>query len=278
MCLICSFGCTSQDFFHIANSKIIILYFDTNALDADLEKFDLACTYMKNDQNLSAYNLFMDLAQKELKNENLKAGVYLILASECKSKQGKDGKEEYDMAAKYYLKIAKKNNAESPYAYRCAAKCFLKSGQVDKAMKISEEAKKYMPKTMEERRTIVVVDDSPAITLRLKSYLERLGYDDIRTAGDGKSALALITKLIDDSQNPVILLDMEMPGMTGDSVAKKLLEKKPDLSIILITADEKSEPRVRKTIGFGSTAFIQKPFTINELKNALDVTESNRIR
>ncbi|HJU13032.1 MAG TPA: response regulator [Candidatus Nitrosotalea sp.] len=247
-------------------------------MDADLEKFDLACTYMKNDQNLSAYNLFMDLAQKELKNENLKAGVYLILASECKSKQGKDGKEEYDMAAKYYLKIAKKNNAESPYAYRCAAKCFLKSGQVDKAMKISEEAKKYMPKTMEERRTIVVVDDSPAITLRLKSYLERLGYDDIRTAGDGKSALALITKLIDDSQNPVILLDMEMPGMTGDSVAKKLLEKKPDLSIILITADEKSEPRVRKTIGFGSTAFIQKPFTINELKNALDVTESNRIR
>ena len=122
------------------------------------------------------------------------------------------------------------------------------------------------------------MDDSPAITLRIKSYLEQLGYGDIKTAKDGKSALGLVTKLIEDSQSPIILLDMEMPGITGDAVAKKLLEKKPDLSIILITADEKSEPRVRKTIGFGSTAFIQKPFTINELKNALDVTERNRIR
>lgn len=247
-------------------------------MDTDLEKFDLACTYLKNDQNVSAYNMFMALAEKELKKDDLKAGVYLLLASECKSKQGKDAREEYEMAGKYYMRIAKKNNSESPYAYQCAAKCFLKAGQVDLAMKVSEEAKKFVPRVVEERRTMVVVDDSPAITLRLKSYLEQLGYKDIKTINDGKSALALVAKLIDDSQNPVILLDMEMPGITGDAVAKKLLEKKPDLSIILITADEKSEPRVRKTIGFGSMAFIQKPFTINELKTALDVTESNRVR
>lgn len=247
-------------------------------MDTDLEKFDLACTYLKNDQNVSAYNMFMALAEKELKKDDLKAGVYLLLASECKSKQGKDAREEYEMAGKYYMRIAKKNNSESPYAYQCAAKCFLKAGQVDLAMKVSEEAKKFVPQVVEERRTMVVVDDSPAITLRLKSYLEQLGYKDIKTINDGKSALALVAKLIDDSQNPVILLDMEMPGITGDAVAKKLLEKKPDLSIILITADEKSEPRVRKTIGFGSMAFIQKPFTINELKTALDVTESNRVR
>jgi len=146
------------------------------------------------------------------------------------------------------------------------------------AMKVSEEAKKHVHAIVEEKRPIVIIDDSPAITLRLKSYLEQLGYDDIKTANDGNGAIKLVTKLINDSQNPVILLDMQMPTMTGDAVAKKLLEKKPDLSIILITADEKSNPRVRKTIGFGSAAFIQKPFTINELKNALDTTEQNRIR
>ncbi len=232
---------------------------------------------MKNNQNISAYNLFMSLAQKEMKNEDFKAGVYLILASECKTKQGKDSKEELDLAAKYYLKVAKKDN-NSSYAYQCASRCFLKSGQVEKAMKVSEEAKRHVPKIVEEKRPIVVVDDSPAITLRLKSYLEQLGYDDIKITNDGNAAITLITKLINESQNPVILLDMQMPGLTGDTVAKKLLEKKPDLSIILITADEKSDPRVRKTIGFGSTAFIQKPFTINELKNALDTTEQNRIR
>ncbi|MDE1867235.1 MAG: response regulator [Thaumarchaeota archaeon] len=247
-------------------------------MEKDLEKFDLACTYLRNDQHISAYNMFISLAQKEMKNETLKAGLYLLLASECKARQGKDNKEELDMAANYYLKVAKKDNLGSSYAYQCAARCFLKSGKVDKAMKVSEEAKKHIPVIVEEKRPIVIVDDSPAITLRLKSYLEQLGYDDIKAASDGNSAIKLVTKLINDSQNPVILLDMQMPNTTGDEVAKKLLEKKPDLSIILITADEKSNPRVRKTIGFGSTAFIQKPFTMNELKNALDTTEQNRIR
>lgn len=246
-------------------------------LDQDLEKFDLACTYMKNDQNISAYNILVSLAQKEMKNENLKAGVYLLLASECKARQGKDSKEEFDLAAKYYLRIAKKNNASSPYAYQCAAKCFLKSGQVEEAMKVSEQAKKFVSKIVDEKRPIIIVDDSPAITLRLKTFLGQLGYGDIKTAKDGKSALALVSELIDDSQNPIVLLDMEMPDITGDAVAKKLLDKKPDISIILITADEKSDPRVKKTIGLGSAAFIQKPFTLNELKNALDVTENSRV-
>ena len=48
-------------------------------MEKNLEKFDLACTYLKNDQNMTAHNMFMDLAQKEMKNNNYKAGLYLIL-------------------------------------------------------------------------------------------------------------------------------------------------------------------------------------------------------
>ncbi|HXU96037.1 MAG TPA: response regulator, partial [Candidatus Nitrosotalea sp.] len=75
----------------------------------------------------------------------------------------------------------------------------------------------------------------------------------------------------------IVLLDMDFPYMTGDEVAKTLLKSKPDMSIILITADEKSTPRVRKTIGLGSTAFVQKPFSINELKNALDASKLSEL-
>lgn len=64
------------------------------------------------------------------------------------------------------------------------------------------------------------------------------------------------------------LLDIE-----GDVVASKLLELKLDLPIILITADEKTSPRVKKTIGWGATAFIQKPFTIDDLRAALNIAE-----
>lgn len=244
----------------------------------DLERFDLACTYLKNDQNMTAHNMFMDLAQKEMKNNNYRAGLYLILASECKSRQGKERKDELAEAAKFYLKLAKKDKNNSNYAYQCAARCFLRIGNYDDARKAFEEAQKYTTKLVEEKRPIVLVDDSPAILLRLQNFLQQLGYDDIQTVDDGKSALALITKLVKLKQNPIILLDMDLPDIKGDVVAKTLLESKPDMSIILITADEKSTPRVRKTIGFGSTAFVQKPFSINELKNALDATKLSEIK
>ena len=220
----------------------------------------------------------MSLAEKELKNPTYKAGLYLILASECKSRQGKDKKEELLAAAKLYLKLAKKTPSDANYAYQCAAKCFLKIGQFDDAMKASEMSKKYVSKVVEEKRTIVVVDDSPAILMRVKNFLQQLGYADIQTTSTGKQALALTKKLIKSRQNPILLLDMDLPDMTGDVIAKDLLKVKPDMSIILITADEKTTPRVTKTIGFGSAAFIQKPFTINELKNALDTAKMSEIK
>ncbi len=247
-------------------------------MEEDLEKFDLACTYLKNDQNMTAHNMFMALAQKEMKNNNYRAGLYLILASECKSRQGKERKDELVEAAKFYLKLAKKDKNNSSYAYQCAARCFLRIGRYDEARNAFEEAQKYTHEIVEEKRPIVLVDDSPAILLRLQSFLQQLGYNDIQTVGDGKSALDLVAKLVKSKQNPIILLDMDLPDIKGDVVAKTLLESKPSMSIILITADEKSTPRVRKTIGFGSTAFVQKPFSINELKNALDATKLSEIK
>jgi CheY-like chemotaxis protein len=144
-------------------------------------------------------------------------------------------------------------------------------------MEAFEAAQQFIPKIIEETRSIVVVDDSPAILLRIKNFLQQLGYDEIQTVSDGKSAINLISKLVKSKQNPIVLLDMDLPDMTGDEVAKTLLKSKPDMSIILITADEKSTPRVRKTIGLGSTAFVQKPFSINELKNALDASKLSEL-
>ena len=245
-------------------------------MDKDLEKFDLACTYLKNDQSTAAHNLFTSLAQKEMKNNSYKAGLYLILASECKSKQGKERKEELLEAAKFYAKIAKKDPNNAHYAYQCAARCYLRIGHYDDAMKAFEAAQKYVHKVIvEKKRPIVVVDDSTAIVLRIKSFLQQLGYDDIHTSESGKSAINMVSKLIKSKENPIVLLDMELPDMKGDVIAKTLLKSKPDISIILITADDKSTPRVKDSISFGSIAFVQKPFSINELKNALDTANSS---
>src|SRR2546428_13484376 len=99
----------------------------------------------------------MSLAQKEMKNYNFKAGLYLILASACKVKQGKDPKKELLEAADFYVKLAKKDPKTANYAYRCAAKCHLKEGKYKEAMKIFEKAKKYKLKPAKEKRTFEAV-------------------------------------------------------------------------------------------------------------------------
>ncbi len=239
------------------------------------QKYELAFTYLKNKQSISAYNLFLELAEKEAKKSSFRAGLFFMLAAESKVQQEKDSNAELLKAGKLYLDLAKK---EKPYnakqAYLCAAKCFLQGGQYEDAKSAFDRAKKLFVKVVEEKRPIVVVDDSPSVVMKLESYLKKLGYKNIHTFNTGSDAVRASKKLIESSQNPIILLDMGLPDIEGDVVASHLLDSKLDLSIILITADEKSTPRVQNTISWGATAFIQKPFTINELQRALDIVEA----
>ena len=244
--------------------------------EATRQKYDLACTYLKSRQGSAAHNLFLELADKEQKKNSFLAGLFFMLAAESKIQQGKDGYDEFLQAGKSYFKLAEGSKpTDAKNAYLCAAKCFLRIGQYEVAKNSFEKSKKFVPKTVEKKRSIVVVDDSPAVIMRLRGYLEKLGYKDIHDCKTGKEAIASCKKLIDSSHDPIVLLDMGLPDIDGDVVANKLLEAKLDLPIILITADEKTSQRVHKAISLGVSAFIQKPFVIDDLKNALDTAESS---
>ncbi|MFQ5572898.1 MAG: response regulator, partial [Nitrosopumilaceae archaeon] len=133
--------------------------------------------------------------------------------------------------------------------------------------------KEFHIESIEISRPIVIVEDSKAIVLKVQNYLDKLGYKDYISFQTGNEGISSCKKLIEDSKNPIVLLDMGLPDIQGDEVASKLLEEKLDLQIILITADEKTSKRVSETISSGVAAFIQKPFTIDELKKALDIAE-----
>lgn len=237
--------------------------------------YDLAFTHLQNHQNISAYNLFMDLADKHKKIDSIKAGLLYVLAGECKSRQNKDNRDEALKAGKLFLDFAKKEkNYKGKSAYLCAAKCFLKSGNYDEAKKAFQESKKLQISDAEIVRPVVIVDDSKSMILKLQSHLKKLGYDNLMAFETGKEAIKECQKLIKSSPNPIFLLDMGLPDVEGDVVAGKILEEKPESQIILITADDKTSKRVNKTISSGVTAFIQKPFTINDLKDAMNTAES----
>lgn len=236
--------------------------------------FDLALTHLRNNQIMAAYNLLTGIAESIKKDDPVKAALSYVLASECRSRQEKDSSSESVEAAKLFVAYAKRQKDYSAKpAYLCAAKCYLRASRYDDAKEAFEKSKEFeMQETAQEQRPIVVVDDSRAIVLKLKSHLENLGYTNIHSASNGADALKQVKKILKSS--PIVLLDMSLPDINGDVVASKILEEKPDTQIILITADEKTTKRVRDTISSGIVAFIQKPFTINELKDALQTAES----
>jgi diguanylate cyclase (GGDEF)-like protein len=102
--------------------------------------------------------------------------------------------------------------------------------------------------------TILIVDDDPSIIMATSKALDGLGR--IVFATDGVSAL----KLAESEAPDIILLDVEMPGMSGFEVCNVLQaeEKTASIPIIFITSHNESGFE-EKVFDHGATDFIQKP-------------------
>ena len=95
----------------------------------------------------------------------------------------------------------------------------------------------------ETRLRILAVDDDASYRNYLRLILRRAGFDVI-IAVDGAAGLDILRT---DDNIDVVLLDLNMPGMTGIEVAQRLKEEKRDerLYTILLTAYDGAENRVR---------------------------------
>jgi DNA-binding response OmpR family regulator len=105
----------------------------------------------------------------------------------------------------------------------------------------------------------LVVDDESAIREVLATFLAQYGFA-VRTAPDGASALTLLqTEPVD-----VILVDWQMPGISGLEMAFEVHKTKPHIPMALITAAPKSIQPVtlRQT---GISRVFAKPFDLEAL-------------
>lgn len=80
---------------------------------------------------------------------------------------------------------------------------------------------------------VLVVDDEPDLRALLRIVLEGDGHHVVGEAGDGTTALALWREHRPD----VLLLDQQMPGMTGSEVARLVLAEQPGQRIVFVTAN-----------------------------------------
>ena len=236
---------------------------------------EVALTHLKNKQFITAHNLLLNQAESIKKSELLKSALLYMLAGECRTRQGKDSENEIKEASDLFLKYSnEKNSTNVKGALLCASKCLLSLGEFDKAKDTYQKAKTIIQSSIQVTRPIVIIDDSKAIAMKLKTYAEKLGYSEIHVFENGKDGVKGCKQIFSDNKEPVVLLDMGLPDLEGDVVATKLLKEKVSLQIVVITADEKTTARVNKTISTGVSSFIQKPFTLVELKKAIDIAES----
>ena len=112
---------------------------------------------------------------------------------------------------------------------------------------------------------ILLIDDEEQIISMEQQMLENLGYQ-VTARTDSVEALDEFAK---QPQNyDLVITDMTMPHMTGDELAQKLLDIKPDIPVILCTGFNEDITE-EKALSMGIQKFVMKPVIKNDLATTI---------
>ena len=124
----------------------------------------------------------------------------------------------------------------------------------------------------DQTETLVVVDDEEDIPLLFKLHFQ----DEIKSgqlalvfASSGEAAWELLNQLPKDT-NTLVLLDINMPGINGFDLLKRITAQKPELSVFMFSACADKKNR-QMAADLGAKDFIAKPIDFNQLKQKIFV-------
>src|SRR5512135_1679822 len=116
----------------------------------------------------------------------------------------------------------------------------------------------------EEPDKILVVDDSPQISKALSDLLSTSGYV-VRTAPSAERALQILESAAFD----LIITDLKMTGMTGIDLARQVLQKTPDVPVVILTGFGDMDS-VINALRLGVADYLKKPFSIDEVTSVVE--------
>jgi len=106
---------------------------------------------------------------------------------------------------------------------------------------------------------VLVVDDETTLAELLSMALRYEGWE-VRSAGDGRTALRLAREFRPDA----VVLDIMLPDMDGLEVLRRLRAESPDVPVLFLTARDAVEDRVAGLTA-GGDDYVTKPFSLEEL-------------
>lgn len=114
---------------------------------------------------------------------------------------------------------------------------------------------------MTRKQKILIVDDEPALLNVVGRMAERLGYSAVTTL-NGRDAL----RIVEEDDIDLLLLDVVLRDITIVELVNRITAIRPNRRIVLMSGHfQHLEVNIS-----GRMPFLQKPFTIQELREALD--------
>ena len=118
---------------------------------------------------------------------------------------------------------------------------------------------------MTSKICLLIVDEHPLFRQGVRFYLESI--PDLELCGEaehGAEALSFLTKQNVD----VVLMDIQMPGLDGVEITKKIKEEWPDLKVLILTSNS-SWDKVYTALKSGASGYILKDAHPEELVAAI---------
>ena len=113
---------------------------------------------------------------------------------------------------------------------------------------------------MTQRYSLVSVDDSAAMLSIVANYLRDSEFDIVGTAQDGATGVELVQEL----EPQLVLLDLVMPGLTGQEALAEIIKVKPN-AVVAIVSSLGFDDGVEECLATGAKSFLRKPFAKEDL-------------
>lgn len=126
-------------------------------------------------------------------------------------------------------------------------------------------------------RRLLIIDDDPQLVIEIKKYLSKKSIE-VTFAIDPDKGLALFRQTPD--QFPVVILDYQFPGETGDSFARRIKRIKPS-TVVLMYSGDTSRESMRLSYKAGAADFIDKDSDpevfLSEVESAFRRSDEKRL-
>ncbi|MFL6446958.1 MAG: response regulator [Bryobacteraceae bacterium] len=121
-----------------------------------------------------------------------------------------------------------------------------------------------------EMRAVLIVEDNELLRHAVATMLRRCGFSAFE-AEDGSSAIAQFKA--HEAEIGLIVLDMTLPGMSGEEVFETLEQIRPGVKVILTTAH--SQGMIESVIGSRKPwVFVRKPYRVSDLLTLIQMAQT----